>query len=85
MSLQIVEYCTQRPKFKTQILISNFVGAKFSCWHLGKTSFWRQLRSYLGLEITGDSSKGFLFVSPIGVYYASPFVGNYMNGEMVEW
>ena len=24
-------------------------------------------------------------LSPIGVYYASPFLGNYMNGEMVKW
>ena len=139
-----------RPKLKTQSLISNSVGAKFSHWHLGInyfwlqlgylsemsrchlriTSFWRQLGSSLGLKIPGDSFsgitlcfiwhlgtnsfwrqlgsllefiagtselipfgsnsdlswdwgfleipyRGFLFASPVGVYYAYPFVGNY--------
>ena len=42
---QILEYCTPRPKFKTQIWISNSVVANFSRWHLGINSFWRQLRS----------------------------------------
>ena len=41
--IQILEYCTPRPKFKTQILISNSVGAKCSRWHLRINLFWIQL------------------------------------------
>ena len=77
--LQILEYSTLRPKFQTQIWISNFVGTKFSCWHLRIISFWIQLGSSLGLEIPRYSSGRFLFDFPVGVYYASPFLGNYMN------
>ena len=51
--------CAQN--FKPNIWISNFVGTKFSCWHLGISSFWLQLGSYLGLEIPRDSSERFLF------------------------
>ena len=39
LSLQILEYSTPCPKLKTQISISNSVGAKFSQWHLGINSF----------------------------------------------
>ena len=83
-SLQILEYSTPHQKFKTQIWISNFVGTKFSCWHLkvnlfwhqlgspleyfcwhlGIISFWRELGYLLGLDIPGDSSRGFLFAFP---------------------
>ena len=88
LSLQILEYSTPRPKFKTQILISNFVGAKFSRWHLGITSFWRQLRSSLGLEIPGDSSHGFLFAFTCWGLLCFSFCGElheFWNGEMVKW
>ena len=48
---------------------------KFSLWHLGITSFWYPLGSYLGLVITGASYKGLLFVSPCwGLLYLS-FLG----------
>ena len=79
-SLQILEYSTPRPKFQTQILISNFVGAKFSHWHIGITSFWRQLGSSLVLEITGDYSGGFLFDSP-----RWGLICFYFLGELHEW
>ena len=46
-SLQILEYSTPRPTFITKIRTSNFVGAKFSRWHLGINSFWRLLGSSL--------------------------------------
>ena len=36
----------------------------FSRWYLRVASFWSQLGSSLGLEITGDSSWGFLFAFP---------------------
>ena len=36
-----------RPKFKTQISISNSVCAKLSLWHLRINSFWRQLETSL--------------------------------------
>ena len=49
-SLEILEYSTPHPKLKTQTLISNFVGAKFSRWHLRINSFWRQLGSLLELS-----------------------------------
>ena len=49
-SLYILEYSTLRPKFKTQILISKSIGAKFSRWHLGINSFSRQLGSLLELS-----------------------------------
>ena len=49
-SLHILVYSTLRPKFKTQIWISNSFGAKFSRWHLGINSFWSQLRSLLELS-----------------------------------
>ena len=118
MSLRFLEYSTPRPKFKTQIRISNAVGAKFSCWHLGIhsfwrqlgyllglsfwhlgiTSFWRQLGSSLELEIPRDSFSGIplcfpllgftmlpfhgeICSSPLGFYYASPFLGNYINHQ----
>ena len=65
------------------------------------SSFWRQLRSSLGLEIPGDSSQVFLFafprwgllclsfreelhISPLGFYYTSPFLGNYINHQKYE-
>ena len=83
-SLQILEYSTPRPEFKTQIWTSNFVGTKFfrcqlrinffwhqlrsslefSHSHLVITSFWRQFGSSLGLDIHGDSSRGFLLALP---------------------
>ena len=49
--LQILEYSTLRPKLKNQIWISNFVGAKLSCWHLRINYFWRQLGSSLELSL----------------------------------
>ena len=63
-SLQILEYSTPNPKCKTEILIPNFFCAKFSRWHLGITSFWRQLGFSLGLDIPEDPSLGFLFALP---------------------
>ena len=45
--IQILEYCTLYLKFKTHPWISNYVSAKFSRWHLGINSFWRQLGSSL--------------------------------------
>ena len=104
-SLQILEYSTLRPKLKTQISISNFVGTKFFRWHLRIIFFWRQLRSslefshsnliitsfwhqfgsYLGLDIPGDSSQGFLFAFHRWGLLSFSFVGNCMNGEMVKW
>ena len=66
--IQILEYSTQRPKFETQILISNFVGQKFSCWHLDINSFWCQLG--LSLELScwnfGINSVWRQLVSPLG-------------------
>ena len=67
-------------------------------WHLGISSFWRQLGSSLRLDIPGYSSRGQLFcfplwgflcfsflgelhISPLGFYYASPFLGNYINHQ----
>ena len=51
LSLQILEYSTPRPKFKTQIWISNSVGANIFRWHLGINSSWRQLGSSLELSL----------------------------------
>ena len=48
--LDILEYSTLHPKFKTQICISNFVGAKFSRGNLIINYFWRQLGSLLGFS-----------------------------------
>ena len=65
--LQILEPSTLRPNFQTRIWISNFVGAKFS-FGTSEFCFGRQLGSSLGLNIPQNSSEGFLFVFPIGVY-----------------
>ena len=59
-SLQILEYSITHPKIKTQIWISNFVGAKLSCWHLGILPFFANL--YLPWDwIFQDILLGILF------------------------
>ena len=82
--LQILEYSTRRPKFQTQILISNFVGAKFSRWHLGITSFLRQIGSSLGLDIPRDSFGGFLFDFPCWVLLCLYFLGELHQSPKVQ-
>ena len=87
-SPQILEYSTPRPKFETQIWISNLVGAKFSHWHLRITSFWSQLVSSLVLEIPRYSSRGFLFdFPPLGftmllLSWGTTWMVKWLNGEM---
>ena len=86
-SIQILEYSTLRPKLKTQIWISNFVGAKLSHYHPGVNSFWDQLGYSLVLEIPGDSSRGFLFDFPCWGLLCFSFSGELhecSNGEMVK-
>ena len=66
--IKILEYSTPRPKSKTQIWISNSVGAKFSRWHLGINSFWRQMVSSLELSCRhlGINSVWRQLGSPLG-------------------
>ena len=88
LSPHILEYSTLRSKFKNQIWILNFVGAKLSCWHLRITSFWRQLGSSLGLDIPRYSSGGFLIVFFLWGLLRFSFLGELYerwNCEMVEW
>ena len=65
-SLKILVYYTLRLKFKTQIWISNSVGAKFSWWRLGINSFWRQLGSTL------ESSCWHLGITSFWIQLGSP-------------
>ena len=83
--LRILEYSTPRLKFQTQFSISNFIGANFSCWNLRITSFGCQLGYSLGLDITGYYYGVLIFDFPCLGYCSFPFLGNYMNGEMVKW
>ena len=86
--LLILEYSSPRPKFQTQIWISNFVGAKFSRWYLRITSFWCQLRSSLGLDIPGDYSGVFLFAITFWGLIWFSFIGElheWWNDEVTKW
>ena len=87
--IQILEYCTLYLKFKTHPWISNYVSAKFSRWHLGINSFWRQLGSslefsfwHLGIKSVwhqlryplGFEIPGYSFS---GIFLCFPHVGVY--------
>ena len=70
-----------KPKFEFQTLLARNSPAGTSELlpfgsNLDLPWYWRFPEILLG-----DSSLLF----PVGVYYASPFVEDYMNGEMVKW
>ena len=66
--IQILEFCTPRPKLKTQNLNFKLHCCEILRWHLGINTFWRQLGSLLEFssQYLGNNSVWIQIGSPLG-------------------